>query len=164
MIDTLHASIVALMQASGSGAGKIVWGTATTPGSPYYKEAPEPQPKFPFIVFDVEPSNTEDQYEEAYVENYNVEVKVYVSSTTGLALPPALGLLTSPYQIPKNSVIAYLDGFNNSANMIPADTFQIFDWNRESYEVRKEESRDPSGGRLWIGVGKYSCRVSAVHI
>ena len=161
MIDTLHASIVALLQASGSGAGKIVWGTATTPGSPYYREAPEPQPKFPFVVFDIEASTDEDQFEGAYIESYVVTVKVYVSSTTGLALPPALGLLTSPYQMPVNSIIAYLTQFSTTPHKIPADAFQVIDWTRYSYEVQKEDSREPSGGRLWVGVAKFSCRVGA---
>src|SRR5271166_552411 len=169
MIDTIHAMLTGLLQRSSSGAGLIQWGnsespTQPTPGSPYYRDIPEPVPtaagvpsgpKFPYVLFDVAKSKTEPKFEGQYQEEYLVTVKVYCGSVSTPSAPPTVGLVSSPYQLKVNSVIAYLDAFSIQANRLDGDTFKMEDWSRESYEVIKEEHRDPTGGRVWVGVAEY---------
>lgn len=180
MIDTPHAMLVGLLQRSGSGAGKIQWGNAEsptqpTPGSPYYREAPEPMPtamgtggpSFPYVVFDVAKSTEIDpQFEGQYKEKFRVTIKIYCGSVQTPSAPPLVGLVSSPYQLKVNSVIAYLDSFSIQADRMNGDTFKVHDWSRENYEVVMEAHRDPSGlpstgGRVWVGTAEYQLIIDA---
>jgi hypothetical protein len=173
VIDTLHARLVVLMQNSGSGAGLIQWGSASPtqpqPGSPWYREIPEPVPGapnsggpvFPYVLFDVAESKIEPNFEGSDIEVYEVTVKVYCGSVNSPFAPPMVGLVTSPYQLKKNSIIAYLDSFSIQCDRLNGDvgTFYMHHWQRESYEILKEEIRDPTGGRVWVGMAKYTAGV-----
>ena len=173
MIDTLHARLVVLLQNSKSGAGLIQWGTTSPtqpqPGSPYYREAPEPMPtqptgggpQFPYVVFDIAKSKIDPNFEGSDIEIYSVTVKVYCGSVTSPVLPSVVGLVSSPYQLKVNSIVAFLDSYSIQCDRLNGDpgTFYCQNWQRESYEIIKEEQRDPTGGRVWVGVAEYTAGI-----
>ena len=45
-------------------------------------------------------------------------------------------------------------------NIVPYDTAEVINFTRESYEIQLEPEREPTGGRLWVGVAKFNCIIS----
>ncbi len=140
--QTFQASFTQTMQAAGL-AG-VVWGSATAPGSPYYRLVPEPdqivnvpsESPFPFVVFDMKVRTKEWQFEKSYVETYDVVVDVY-------GLESHVGAIMSPYT--PGSVLYWLNGLCTNPGQLNGDTFGITGFNTGEWELSYDETARAPG-------------------
>lgn len=126
----------------------INWGTAA---SPYYQEAPEPPPTFPFVVFDIRESTVERQFEDAYVEQYQMVLSV-------LGTESQIQASLSPYH--SSSIFYYLEGLLNTPEQFDSDWFRCLLFQRMSWLLTKEDLRAPSGERVWRAEANYTIEVT----
>jgi hypothetical protein len=144
---TVQEVLVEVLRASGIVG--IVWGEAA---SPYYQEAPEPPPAFPFVVLDVPPSEVEHLTEAVYVERYKPAVHVVGTREHVMAA-------SSPY-VP-GSVNEFLDVLQQDVTQLDGDTFGCIRWARTSYTINLDRTaRAPEGGRVWVASAIYDYEVS----
>jgi hypothetical protein len=149
-----HSSLVDVLR--NSGVVGIEWakpGVLTEPGSPYYQIKPEvaapaltggkPGSTYPYIVLDFPESSVEHGFKSpggAYYEKYRPVL--YIIGTETQVVP-----LSSPYNGPGQSIVAYLDGIGPSA--LDGDRFTCGEFSRESYHLKKSDVR-AAGTTEWL--------------
>lgn len=139
--STLQDSIVDVLRNSLVPA--ITWGNTA---SPFYLEAPEPPPSFPFVVFAVDESEVQRQFEETYMEVYPVKISVFGQEGH------IAGSL-SPYH--SNSVFSYLEGLLTTPEEFDGDNFKCVSFDRLNWVLDFEDVRGPAGDRVWRATANY---------
>jgi hypothetical protein len=135
---------------------------------PYMDEAPEPQPAFPWCVYELTPirfglgAEAGLTFEKQFTASYDLKVMVY-------ALQPLIAQLASEYGQVSQSVFAFLDQYMSNPQSIDAivnDTgvFSVFEWRRQGpVDIKMDkEKRDPTTtARVYKGEATYTISVTA---
>lgn len=154
---TPHDAFTAVLRASGISTGNGLLDFDWT-NQPYYEEAPETMYQTldgklaPFVVFSINPSTVEWQFENTYIESYDIEVKV-------TATEDLIGKVSSPYYLPTKSIVAYLDTLN-APEILGSSLFQVIYFARQSYQIVKEDARGPDTARIWTAKANYKMQLS----
>lgn len=148
---SLQAAIVNVLRTSG--VYGIDWGERA---SPYYEEAQEPQPKFPYVTLEFDDPKAEHTFGKGYTEEYLF--RVYV-----LAEEADVVRLTSPYA--PGSVLYYLDSYMETPEALNGSLYTCTGFTRQSWNVKNTDvaARGPKGGRVWTGYGVYAALLNVPY-
>lgn len=108
-----------------------------SPGSPYYIDAKEPQPDFPYVTYDL-PDSEGPQHTmgDSYPEIFKPEFKVY-------GVNPWIHYLGSPYGSPINSLFAFLDSLAEQPFVFNGVRYICTKFIRLSWVISEEDVRAP---------------------
>lgn len=170
---TPHQAFVAVLRASGLSVATIPdpperdydwrW-------QPYYKDAKEPQPAFPFVVYDIPNSNgPEHTFGDSYPELLNVEVKV-------VGVNPWIHYLGSPWGDPQSSVMAFLDSLSDQPFVFNGARYICCRFIRKDWELVEDDTRQPDPlpgqpqgqaapvyGNVYVARANYEMEIGATY-
>lgn len=165
---TPHQAVVAVIRASGC----TTQGITNPPqrdfdwaAQPYYKDAKEPQPSLPYVVYDIPVSEgPEHTIGDSYPEKFKVEIEV-------VGLNPYIADIGSPYGDPKHSIIAYLDGLSAAPFVFNGERYICSKFIRLDWEIYEEDSRapqddSPAGGvynSVYVAKATYEMEIGATY-
>ena len=136
-------------------------------GSPYYKDAKEPQPGFPYVVYDIPNSKgPEHTMGDSYPESFDVEIKV-------IGANPYIHWIGSPWSDPMVSPIAYLDSLanDNLCQLLNGARYECIAFYRLDWEIEEDQTRAPQDdsngggvyGNVYIARALYKMEIGAVY-
>ena len=133
-------------------------------GSPYYKDAKEPQPGFPYVVYDISAGTPEHTMGDGYPEAFEVTVDVVGAN-------PYIHEIGSPYANPKTSPIAYLDAMGAQPFVFNGTRYNCFKFIRKSWELIEDPTRAPQDdsngggvyGNVYVARAVYDMEIGAAY-
>jgi hypothetical protein len=151
-------SITGVLQAAGGTVSGIVWGqssaTPPTPGSPWYKQASEPPPAFPYVVFTIKGTTGEHVMgDPAYEAEFTVSFAVY--GTQG-----NIEAVSSPFA--STGLYHFLDGLANNPAAFSGTLFDCVGWySNLDWDVDLEDVRGTDGfTRVYVSKCSYTMKVN----
>ena len=165
---TPHQAIVGVLR----GAGITTVGIPDAPArdfdwvnQPYYKDAKEPQPAFPWVIYDIPVSKgPEHTMGDSYPELFDVEIEV-------VGVNPYIHTIGSPWSDPYVSPIAYLDSLAAEPFVFNGERYICCRFIRKDWELYEEESRAPqsdapAGGvynSVYVAKATYEMEIGATY-
>lgn len=147
---SFQQAFTAVMRASG--VNGVAWGEGA---SPFFVDANEPPPAFPYVVFRIEQSSVVHTQDDPYTETLSVAVMVVGSQ--GDCDP----LMAVQANLPTDSVFVFLDKFRGTRALPDGPTafsgrnFDCQSFERTGYLFEELPERDEVGARVYQATGTY---------
>lgn len=150
LVTTLRNAGISCLNVPDPGQRDFNWYNPDgSPGSPYYKEAEEPQQGFPFVIYDVTAGEPDHTMGDSYPEKFEVRLDVVAGN-------PLIHHIGSPYGNPMVSPIAYLDMLSSQPFVLNGVRFICCKLIRKSWELMEDDTRAPQddspGGGVYNSV------------
>lgn len=135
-----------------SGVNGVAWGEGA---SPFYVDAPEPPPPFPYVVFRIEQSSVVHTQDNPYTETLTVAVMVVGSQ--GDVDP----LMAVQANLATDSVFVFLDSLRGTRalpdgpEVFSGRNFNCQSFARTGYVFEELPDRDEVGSRVYQATGTY---------
>lgn len=166
IVDVLRSAGISALGAPNPPAHDFNWiNPGGSPGSPYYKDAKEPQPWFPYVIYDIPVSKgPEHTMGDSYPELFDVEIKV-------IGLNPYIHYIGSPWADPMVSPFAYLDSLAVEPFVFDGARYTCIKFIRKDWELFEDETRAPLDdsagggiyGNVYVAKALYEMEIGATY-